>query len=44
MGMFYDYGRGVGQDYEEARRWYLKAKEKGHPSVQEDLDRLAKKM
>ena len=44
LGVLYEFGWGVTQDYEEARRWYLKAKEKGYPSIQDDLDRLAKKM
>ena len=29
LGALYDYGRGVAQDYVEARKWYLKAAVQG---------------
>lgn len=31
LGLMYDFGRGICQNYTEAMRWYLKAAEKGEP-------------
>ena len=44
LGYCHEFGQGVDQDFAEAKNWYEKAKENGDSSVQEDLDRLAKKM
>lgn len=37
LGVLYEKGRGVSQDYAEARKWYLRAAEKGHASSQYNL-------
>jgi len=34
LGVLYEKGEGVGQDYAEAARWYLKAAEQGHAEAQ----------
>ncbi len=37
LGMMYDYGEGVTQDYKEAVKWYLLAAEQGSASAQYNL-------
>ena len=37
LGVMYDTGRGVPQDYAEAVRWYRKAADQGHAKAQSDL-------
>ena len=37
LGMMYDYGKGVTQDYKEAVKWYLLAAEQGSASAQYNL-------
>jgi hypothetical protein len=37
LGLMYDNGRGVPQDYAEAARWYRLAAEQGHPVAQYNL-------
>lgn len=37
VGMMYDIGHDVAQDYAEAFRWYLKAAEHGHVGAQYNL-------
>ncbi len=37
LGVMYDKGRGVSQDYAEAVKWYRKAAEQGHASAQHNL-------
>lgn len=40
LGILYKYGRGVPQDYEQARYWYLQGAEKGLDRAQYNLGRL----
>lgn len=40
LGELYAKGRGVPQDYTQARAWYEKAAEKGHPLAQNNLAEL----
>ena len=42
LGVMYDNGQGVKQDYFKAVEWYQKAAEQGHPLAQIYLDRLSK--
>jgi TPR repeat protein len=37
LGVMYDYGRGVQQNYTEAMKWYRKAAEQGLPDAQHNL-------
>ena len=37
LGLIYDYGHGVPQDYKEAVKWYRKSAEQGNPSAQSNL-------
>jgi TPR repeat protein len=37
LGVMYDYGRGVPQNYTEAMKWYRKAAEQGFPDSQHNL-------
>ena len=37
IGLCYEYGRGVNQDYYEAVKWYRKAAEQGHAGAQKNL-------
>ena len=37
MGVAYDYGRGVQQDYSEAAKWFKKAAEQGDATAQFNL-------
>ena len=37
LGVMYNFGKGVPQDYAEARRWYLKAAEQGNSDAQFNL-------
>lgn len=37
LGVMYDYGQGVQQDYEEAAKWYRKAAEQGNDNAQNNL-------
>src|SRR6188768_1068901 len=37
LGVMYDTGKGVPQDYPEARKWFLKAAEQGHSDAQYNL-------
>ena len=37
VGMAYDLGSGVGQDYDEAVKWYRLAAEQGHTEAQKAL-------
>ena len=37
VGLMYDNGRGVPQDYKEAVRWYRAAAEQGHSNAQNNL-------
>ncbi len=37
LGVMYDYGRGVPQNYTEAMKWYRKAAEQGLPDAQHNL-------
>jgi TPR repeat protein len=37
LGLMYDNGEGVAQDYVEARKWYLKAAEQNDPLAQNNL-------
>ncbi len=37
LGLLYDFGKGVPQDYGQARDWYLKAAEQGHALAQANL-------
>ena len=37
LGLMYDYGHGVTQDYKEAAKWYRKAAELGHVFAQYNL-------
>ena len=37
LGVMYDYGRGVPQDYNKALKWYRMAAEKGIPEAQHNL-------
>ncbi|MBQ2481415.1 MAG: SEL1-like repeat protein, partial [Treponema sp.] len=37
LGVMYDCGRGVEQDYEKAFEWYTKAAEQGNAYAQNDL-------
>lgn len=41
LGVMYDCGYGVEQDYEEAVTWYKKAAEQGHTGSKKALERLA---
>ena len=34
LGVSYDHGVGVPQDYAEAVKWYRKAAKQGHPTAQ----------
>ena len=40
MGIIYENGRGVGQDYTEAAKWYSSAAEGGHPGAQFNLGNI----
>ena len=40
LAMMYYSGQGVPQDYEKARKWYLKAAELGNTTAQDNLKRL----
>lgn len=40
LGMLYSEGRGVSQDYIQAKQWFDKAAEKGHPGAQVNLGTL----
>src|SRR5208337_4851335 len=40
LGLFYENGKGVPQDYKEAVKWYLKAAEQGNASGQNNLGLL----
>ena len=40
LGVMYDSGHGVPQDYAEAVRWYRRAAEQGDASAQFDLGRM----
>ncbi len=40
LGMLYSEGRGVPQDYIQAKQWFDKAAEKGHPGAQVNLGTL----
>lgn len=40
LGMMYDHGEGVPQDYAQAVRWYRKAAEQGHTSAQFSLGEM----
>jgi hypothetical protein len=37
LGLMYEFGEGVAQDYAEARRWYRKAAEQGNADAQNSL-------
>ena len=37
LGLMYDSGQGVTQDYKEAHKWYLKAAEQGYAKAQYNL-------
>ena len=40
LGLMYENGQSVPQDYEEAARWYLKAAKQGHDGAQNNLGKL----
>jgi uncharacterized protein len=40
LGLAYELGRGVAQDYAEAARWHQKAADAGNPSAQAHLGKL----
>jgi len=40
MGLMYDIGQGVPQDYKEAVKWYRKSAEQGHVAAQSNLGRM----
>jgi TPR repeat protein len=40
LGVLYENGWGVTQDYAQARRWYQKAAEAGHEYAKEALSHL----
>ena len=40
VGMAYDLGSGVGQDYDEAVKWYRMAAEQGHVDAQLRLGKM----
>jgi len=40
LGVMYENGQGVPQDYQEAARWYLRAAEQGHDRAQNNLGKL----
>jgi TPR repeat protein len=40
LGTFYDYGRGVAQDYAKAREWYQRAADKGDADARARLEEL----
>lgn len=37
LGVMYDYGRGIPQDFSKAREWYRRAAEQGTPEAQHNL-------
>ncbi|MBQ3458355.1 MAG: SEL1-like repeat protein [Synergistaceae bacterium] len=41
LGLMYQYGSKVKQDYAEARKWYLKAAEQGNTYAQNKLKQLS---
>lgn len=43
LGLLYYNGRGVNQDYTQARHWYLKAAEQGQAFAQNNLGKLYEK-
>jgi len=43
LGMMFESGQGVPQDYKEAIRWYRLAADLGHIKAQEKLNLLLKK-
>jgi TPR repeat protein len=40
IGLLYEYGRGVKQDYSQARAWYQKAADQGNERAKDALKRL----
>ena len=40
IGIFYENGYGVNQDYQEALKWYNLAQQRGHTSVEKDISRV----
>jgi TPR repeat protein len=40
LGLHYDYGHGVAQDFAKAREWYEKAADKGDASAKARLQQL----
>jgi TPR repeat protein len=40
LGLMYENGQGVPQDYQEAAQWYLKAAKQGHDRAQNNLGKL----
>jgi TPR repeat protein len=40
LGLHYDYGYGVAQDYAKAREWYEKAADKGDANAKARLQQL----
>jgi TPR repeat protein len=40
LGLIYEFGRGVAQDYAKAREWYQKAGDKGNADAKARLAKL----
>ena len=40
LGLCYDLGKGVGQDYGEAMKWLRKAAEQGNKSAKDELEKI----
>ncbi|MBI4382782.1 MAG: SEL1-like repeat protein [Nitrospinae bacterium] len=40
LGIMYQLGRGVEQDFDESTRWYRKAAERGHAEARREVEKL----
>ncbi|MBV8134272.1 MAG: SEL1-like repeat protein [Deltaproteobacteria bacterium] len=43
LGLLYEHGNGVDQDYGKAREWFQKAADAGNADAKRELERLRRK-